>query len=231
MTDAELKARIAEAISKEPVPPTRSDMLVRNVAVGLVALALSLVIFEAWGGFRDHAHAHDVKELIAAGVPIDLSFGQMFLTFLGTLGITLAAWRVAWARSSSALGPPRQHLLAVVLFAPASLLVWRVGTSAINGDGLGFVWSRLGLKCFGLSAMIAAPVLLALLFGRRGSDPIQPVWTGAALGVTSGAAAAVFADLWCPIGNPVHVLLGHVLPMLLFAAIGALVGRRILEMR
>jgi hypothetical protein len=35
-------------------------------------------------------------------------------------------------------------------------------------------------------------------------------------------------DLHCPVSDTMHVALGHALPVVLLAALGALVGRRVL---
>jgi hypothetical protein len=42
--------------------------------------------------------------------------------------------------------------------------------------------------------------------------------------------ASVLVDFWCPVGYIGHVLLGHVLPIALAAALGFAVGRRVFAM-
>jgi hypothetical protein len=63
---------------------------------------------------------------------------------------------------------------------------------------------------------------------RRRSDPVHPAIAGAVLGITAGVAAGTFVDLWCPVAHLPHVLLGHILPLVVAALIGAYVGRRLL---
>jgi hypothetical protein len=41
----------------------------------------------------------------------------------------------------------------------------------------------------------------------------------------------VLLELWCPVGHPGHLLLGHVLPMIAYGAVGYLAGRRWLPHR
>ena len=65
----------------------------------------------------------------------------------------------------------------------------------------------------------------AMVFVLRGTEPSHPRALGMSLGVVAAGAAWVFTDLWCPVAWPLHLLLGHVLPILLFAALGAGVGR------
>ena len=73
--------------------------------------------------------------------------------------------------------------------------------------------------------------LAALVWERRGSDPVHPRALGVALGVAAGTAAAGLVDLWCPVGHLPHLLTGHVAPILLLGALGALAGARALGVR
>ena len=87
---------------------------------------------------------------------------------------------------------------------------------------------RPGFRCLGLSLGMAAPLLAAFLVMRRRSDPVHPGIAGAVLGVTAGVAAGTLVDLWCPVAHVPHVLLGHILPLVLLACLGAWIGRRLL---
>jgi hypothetical protein len=40
----------------------------------------------------------------------------------------------------------------------------------------------------------------------------------------------VLVDLWCPVSYLPHLLLGHLLPIAVLAAVGALVGGRLLRL-
>jgi hypothetical protein len=71
--------------------------------------------------------------------------------------------------------------------------------------------------------------LLALIVPRRGTDPVHPVFTGAALGMTAGAWTAMMAYLRCPHAVSLHCIVAHVVPMLVFAFVGALLGRALLK--
>ena len=62
------------------------------------------------------------------------------------------------------------------------------------------------------------------LFTLRGVHSAHPRVAGAAMGSAAGAVAWLLVDLWCPVGHPAHVLLGHVLPMLILTAVGAFAG-------
>jgi hypothetical protein len=38
-------------------------------------------------------------------------------------------------------------------------------------------------------------------------------------------------ELWCPVATPAHVALGHVLPIVVMALVGALLGARVIAIR
>jgi hypothetical protein len=73
--------------------------------------------------------------------------------------------------------------------------------------------------------------LVALILARRGSDPVHPGATGAAIGAAVGCATGVLLDLWCPIADPSHVFFGHILPLLALSLAGVLLGRWLLDLR
>ena len=66
---------------------------------------------------------------------------------------------------------------------------------------------------------------------RSVAKPITPAATGAAFGAGAGLGSAVLVDLWCPVSYVPHLLLGHVLPIAILAAAGALIGWRVLAIR
>jgi hypothetical protein len=124
---------------------------------------------------------------------------------------------------------PRGVLLAVALGAPAVLFgaMFALGAAAphlAEGD------VPPGLKCLELTLVAAVFPLLALLRLRRESDPVHPAVTGAAIGSACGASAGVMVELWCPVASTAHIALGHVLPIVVLSAVGALLGARALAM-
>ena len=129
------------------------------------------------------------------------------------------------------LGRPKSWLALVVVSTPIALLAWRLFTSARH-PGMAAEWStRPGLRCLLLSGMLAITPLLGLLWLRRGTDPVHPRMTAAALAAATGAGSWVMVDLWCPVGYVPHLLLGHVAPVVLLTALSALLGSRMLKLR
>src|SRR5262249_59099156 len=76
--------------------------------------------------------------------------------------------------------------------------------------------------CLGSWVAGGAAPLAALLRMWPGRSALH----GAALGVAVGAAAWSFADAWCPVNEPQHLAVGHLLPVALLVAAGAVSLRR-----
>ena len=69
----------------------------------------------------------------------------------------------------------------------------------------------------------AVPAVLAIVLIQRAA-PIEPRWT-ALLGVlAAGAAGALTSEMACSIQSPIHILLWHLLPIAVFALVGAVIG-------
>jgi hypothetical protein len=65
----------------------------------------------------------------------------------------------------------------------------------------------------------ALPALGAVVLIRRAA-PLDPAWTALLGLVAAGAAGALTSELACPIRVPMHVMLWHVLPIAVYAAVG-----------
>jgi hypothetical protein len=142
----------------------------------------------------------------------------------------LSVWG-SYLRGRSAVGRPRVWLMAVAVGTPALLFAMMYGFAVIHPEVTLLHPERLGLKCLGLTLAAAAFPLLGLSLVRRGSDPVHPVATGAALGSACGASAGVMVEMWCPVAAPRHVAIGHILPIVIMAILGALLGARVIAMR
>jgi hypothetical protein len=138
----------------------------------------------------------------------------------GALGRARAtSWRSRSALVAFALGTPSVLFATMFIFAVADPEV-----TTIHPE-------KIGWRCLGLTLAAAAFPLVALLYAKRESDPVHPSFTGAALGSACGAAAGIIVELWCPIAAPRHVAFGHILPIVVLAGLGALLGARILGLR
>ena len=207
----ELRAKILEATRKQP-SPVRAEAQQRALGWVASALLVPVALFALLGGAEQGPR------------PLPL----LLLTGLGTFALAAIALWGALGRGGRTLGRPRAWLLAMALVPCVLLPVCKLGFSMLFPNMLQAWPTRPGLRCFGFSLLLGLVPLLALLFARRGADPVHPRTLGAALGAAGGLWAATLVDLWCPVAFPLHVVLGHVLPALLLAALGAVAGARLL---
>jgi hypothetical protein len=214
LSEQHLRAETLARIAATPAM-TRRDR--RRQAIALVALAAAgmLTVFLSAGGVR----------------PFDRPMSLMVATAAGSAILAVLAWVVALGRGGTMMGRSRVVLLSAVALLPLGLLLWKTGMSGLY-DGMTAVWpTKPGLKCLGLELVTGALPLTLALAARRRLDPVHPATTGAALGAACGLASAALVDLWCPVADLRHLLLGHLLPIAVLALVGAAVGGPVLGLR
>ena len=90
---------------------------------------------------------------------------------------------------------------------------------------LGHTWK----KCPWLVLMLSAPIFIGLLWSFRRLAPTRLRAAGAAAGLAAGAWAATLYCLHCPEVSALFVMSWYSLGIMLAAAVGALVGPRVLR--
>jgi hypothetical protein len=209
MTDSDaLKARVLAAAAATP-SPTRPQGRRRAIAFMIASIAVGLAIFEAAGGL---AHS--------AGRPLELTIAIASGWALFCAGLSWIVLR----RGRSTLGRRPAVLLIGALSAPIVLVVWMHLFSGTYTEP----FARVGWRCFAGTLVAASPPLASLLVLRRGAEPRHPWALGAGIGAVCGAWAGTLSDLWCPLTNVAHVLVGHALPLGLLIALGTLLGQKML---
>jgi hypothetical protein len=106
----------------------------------------------------------------------------------------------------------------VLLGAAIAVTAGELVVASIAGDAGAPLF---GWRCVRkLTFVGAVPVLAAMVLIRRAA-PLDPVWTALLALVAAGAAGALTSEIACPVRQPMHVMLWHVLPIACYAAIGA----------
>ncbi|HEX4516323.1 MAG TPA: NrsF family protein [Polyangiaceae bacterium] len=191
---------------------TRSEGRRRAVVVYTVAALGGLPLFFYWGGFGH-----------AAGRPISLTIGLA----AGALLVATSAASVAWWRGKSQVGRSQNALLVIAILVPIATYVWMVSWHGRYAEP----FERVGYRCFAMTIASGSPLLFAALWLRKRTIAVHPVAGGAALGAAAGAFGGITVDLWCPLTNSAHVLVGHVMPIVLLAFVGMIAGRFVLAIR
>jgi hypothetical protein len=212
---AELRARVLAQVAANPTPP-RPVVERRILVLAAMAALATTALFFAMGGF------------VKGTRPIELVAFTAGFGLLAALVLT----RVSAGVTGSMLGRPRQVLLvACIVLAPALALVAFAAATFWPAPAAEHVTTRIDFVCGAITIVQGALPLVALLVPRRGSDPVHPALTGAALGMTAGTWTALMASLRCPHAAAPHCILAHVLPTLLLTLLGALLGRALLRLR
>lgn len=206
-----LRARILAAVAKTPSPTRRDGRRSALVLLG-VSIVVAVTVFELAGGLAR-----------SAGRP----FGITFAISGGWTGASAVLTWLVLGRGGSTLSRRPAWLAVAALLAPLAVFVW---LRLFHGS-YAEPYERVGYRCLGYTLVMAATPLAAFLRFRRGVEPRRPSLLGAAAGATCVAWAGVVVDLWCPLTAPMHALVGHVLPLVLLASVGALVGSRMLGVR
>ena len=214
---AELRARVLAEVASTP-SATRVEYNRRVLLVAAIGALATVALFMGMGGVSFGTRP---VEMIAFTV----GFGVVAVAVLTRLSSRSGAGR-------SMLGRPRGVLLAAVVgSAPLLAIVAVLATMLWPEPAAEHVGGGVHLACGAMSVLQGALPLVALLLPRRGSDPVHPVVTGAALGMTAGAWTVVMAYLRCPHADALHCLLAHVVPTLILTALGAVLGWVFLRVR
>jgi hypothetical protein len=212
---ADLRARVLAEVARTPAA-TRAVHERRNLRIAVAGVVATAALFMVTGGMR------------AGTRPAEM------IAFTATFGVCAAAvlTRVSSGARGSMLGRPRLVLLLAVALAAAALLAAVLSaTMAWPGPGREHVGTGVHLACGATSVLQGSIPLLFLLVPRRGTDPVHPAVTGAALGMTAGAWSIVMAALRCPHAAAVHGIVAHVGPTLILTALGGGLGWLLLRVR
>ena len=197
---------------ERPADERPRDIELRAVIVfAVVSLAIGLLAFDLSGGVVAVARR-------PASVTLRLAAGW-------TLAAIFFTW-LACGRAVAVLGRRSPVRALGAVGCPLALLGW---TQVFHGT-YAEPFEQLGDRCLAVTLLVAAAPLTGFLLLRR-SAGAHPTALGAAGGAMAGAWAAVVVGVSCPLSAPAHTLFGHVAPVALVVAGGALLGRKLLGAR
>ncbi len=207
-----------------------------------------LVSLLAAGEGRVPRHVAARRYGLAIGLGV-VAAGVMMLGFLGLRAdlVEAACLPMFWAKLGYAAAIVLASLLAVlrlsrpgarlgsVPWALASpvLSMWALAAVALAGEAPGQRWGLLlgatWAVCPFLIAMLSLPMFIAALGVMRSLAPTRPTLAGAAAGLLSGGIGALVYCLHCPEMGAPFIGTWYLLGMLIPAAIGAVLGSRLLR--
>lgn len=203
-------------------------MLANGPDVGVAARPLRANALPLLGGLLASA----MLMLVLLGVHPNLAGELLMPAFWVKLAFSGAlAWTGWLAVRRLSLPGARTATLPLWLGGPV-LLLWCVAgmvlLQAAPEVRAELFWGRTWRYCPILIAVLSLPLFAATLHVMRGLAPTRLRLAGAAAGFAAGAAAAVVYCLHCPEMSSVFVGFWYLLGMLAPAALGALIGPRVL---
>ena len=210
----DLRLRVLDATSRAP-SPNRAEVRARGLRAWGIGAALTSIVFAALG-------------VSVGGRPVAF----IVTTAVGWAVVAAVATFGAYGRGRSMLGRSRPLLWLVVALTGPALLAWLLACLSVwPGAGVDPGNPLVHLACFTATMGLSVGPFATMLYIRRGADPVHPRIQGAALGAAAGSLGGVLIDVHCAVAHPTHVVLAHVLPALVLAAFGALLGARTLAVR
>jgi hypothetical protein len=209
--DPDLRSRVLAAAAASPAP-TRKQARVAARVVLAASVAIAITIFEAVGGLK-HGAGRPLGITLALAIGWTAVSGVLTWLVVGRRGSTMARWPLLVG--------------AAVLVAPLLLFAWMhlfYGTYPEPYEAVGW-------RCLRYTLFAAALPLAAFLVLRRAVEPRYPGVLGAGAGAACAAWAGAMIDIWCPLTNPMHVLVGHVAPLVGAILTGAVAGHFMLGVR
>ena len=187
-----------------------------------------------------NAVALSVASILAAGVVLTASqivYGNQavglhagarsarLLAFIAValLVLTIAATAAALWRGRSGLGASTAILSAVaVMTAPLyALLALSFPVHEVAATAGSVSISPWGARCFVIASLVGALVLACFTVAMRAAAPIATRIRSMVLGSAAGAWAGLAVFVFCPSGESLHLVIGHVLPVAAFTTLGA----------
>jgi len=215
-------SQVRAALEREPAAATSMPVRLLLAAITAAVLTTACVLIAS----------QIVYERPAVGL-----FGETRSTaYLSTvlillLGLTFAATFVAMIRGRHGFGSNAVTLtqvspLATPLYATLVLLS---PVHAHDPIPPSVVISPWGIRCFALASITGILVLASFTVALRRSVPVGSKLRGATVGAAAGTWAGLSVFAFCPSGDPWHILLGHVLPLLVLSLSGVVAIPRMLR--
>ena len=184
--------------------PTRAESGRRRWAAVAIAAGWIALVLVARLGFR--------ADMWTA--PVLVQLGVWVLALPIGLALALRPTRDGW--------PPRAALVGMGLVA---LIAAFIGLALLPVSGPEAPLApRTVAGCLSSALVLALSAALGAALVLRRALLNAPALRGAMVGAVCGLAGATGVHSHCPVVTPSHVLIGHGLPIALFAALGALAG-------
>ena len=203
-------------------------MLSSGPDVGIAARSARATLLPLLGGLLASA----LLMLLLLGVHPNLAGEMLLPAFWVKLLFSSALASAGWLATKRLSAPGARTATLPLWLGGPILLLWCAAAVALLQAApetrAELFWGRTWRYCPIRIAVLSLPLFVAALHVMRGLAPTRLRLAGAAAGFAAGAAAAVVYCLHCPEMSTVFVGFWYLLGMLAPAALGALIGPRVL---
>jgi hypothetical protein len=214
-----LRARIRARIAETQAPTTRTSK--RVVAAVAAVVALTVLVTSSASELVYGRLAQGL--VVPPAEELRLLWTSLLLGVL-TLGATLAAlWRGRRGFGARATTLALAALIVAAVYSGLTLLrPLHLNDAQIESVAI----SPWGARCALIASIVGVGVMACFAAALRRAAPVASGLRGAAIGAAAGMWAGVAVFVFCPSGDPWHLLAGHVLPLLALLGIGAMLVPR-----
>ena len=208
-----LYSRIRAAI--EATPAAATDLHARAITALVFALAVTLVTVLV--------ASQMVYGQTAAGLQLGLQTTSRLVWVSGMLLIlTCAATAIALWRGRTGFGASAALLVFIAALVTPLYALLTVPNSVHAPDfAIASVdVSPFGIRCFALAVFVGVAVLASFAIALHRAVPVASYLRSAVLGAAAGAWAGLAVFGFCPSGDRLHLVIGHVLPIAALTALG-----------
>jgi hypothetical protein len=197
------------------VEPAERPRWARQLALTLiVGLAAAVLIVALWIGVR--------PDLGSARMPV-----MMKAMFAAAAAAAMLPMAVRLMKPGRPLG---WRIGAVILFVGVCVVATVVALMGEAPENRMRMWMGGTFPwCVVIVPILAAPTAAGLLWLMRSFAPTRLTLAGAAIGALSGGVGAMAYAMYCPVDSIAFVTTWYVVAIALCAAIGAVIGARLLR--
>jgi hypothetical protein len=196
------------------VEPENSKWRMRMALTLLAGLAIAAALVVAFMGMR--------LDIGTATLPVLLKAGFSALAAACVLPLAMRLMRPG--------APLGWRIAAVLIFMGVSALATLIALLGLPSElrlrswtGGGFPW------CIVLIPLFAAPAAVLLAWLARSLAPTRLTLAGAAIGALSGGLGAMAYAMYCPVDSVAFVTTWYVAAIAICAAVGAVLGSKLLR--
>jgi hypothetical protein len=205
---------LIDALARDPAPPPAQPVMTRLAVAGATGLAIAVALVAFGPGVRD--------DIGVARMPVMMKAG-----FSAAVAAAAAPMLLRLTRPGRPLGWRAAAAGGFVVLAALVALIALAGPDPSRR--LELLAAGMVPWCVAVIPALAAPIAALLAYALRDLAPTRLAATGSALGAVSGGVGAMAYAMYCPVDSAVFVTVWYSVAIALCAAVGALLGSRLLR--